>query len=132
MAWNNLKLSLVNAIFPNTTKLIDAETHQDFESELIDALGALQYRGVVIPSTNLGYIDGTAWVLAKTAGTYANFSGQVLVAGDIAILKYNGTSWSKDIILNGKLNVLLFSNKLLYLTSILKSFLGTSINALLF
>jgi hypothetical protein len=100
MAWNNLKGSLGSTIFPNTTKQIDAQTHQDFEEELIDAIGALQYRGIVIPTDNLGYIDGTAWVLAKTAGTYANFSGQVLVAGDVAFLKFNGTTWTKDLLFN--------------------------------
>ena len=56
-----------------------------------------QYAGVATPSTNPGTPDGKVFYLASTAGTYTNFGSLTVAEGEVAVLKYNGSAWSKDI-----------------------------------
>lgn len=56
-----------------------------------------QYAGVATPSTNPGTPDGKVFYLASTAGTYTNFGSLTVAEGEVAVLKYNGSAWSKDV-----------------------------------
>ena len=59
-----------------------------------------QYAGIAVltPSqTDPGTPDGKVFYVATEAGTYTNFSGLTVSEGEVAVLKYNGTAWSKDV-----------------------------------
>lgn len=51
------------------------------------------YAGIATPSTSP--VSGKVFYIAKAAGTYTNFDGQVLTQG-INILRYNGSAWSNQ------------------------------------
>lgn len=54
------------------------------------------YAGIATPSTSP--VSGKVFYLAKEAGTYTNFNNTAVTQG-INILKYNGSTWLKDIII---------------------------------
>ena len=59
-----------------------------------------QYAGVAVltPSqTNSGTPDGKVFYIATQAGTYTNFGSLTVAEGEVAVLKYNGSAWSKDV-----------------------------------
>src|SRR6185437_4084476 len=72
---------------------INAEIATPTIAKLILANGGLQ--GAATPSTNPGSHSVGRYLFASTAGTYTNFSGQVLVANEYAALIDNGTSYDK-------------------------------------
>ena len=54
------------------------------------------FAGIATPTTNPGTPDGPVFYIAGE-GTYANFSNIVIEAGQLGILKWNGT-WSKEVL----------------------------------
>ena len=54
------------------------------------------FAGIATPTTNPGTPDGPVFYIAGE-GTYANFSNIVIEAGQLGILKWNGT-WSKQVL----------------------------------
>ena len=81
-----------------TAKIVDAAvTEAKLASELITKLfnSGYKYAGVAILTTNPGTPTLNVFYVASTAGSYTNFS-LVVDYGEIAIFKYNGSSWTKD------------------------------------
>ena len=58
------------------------------------------YEGVAVltpTQTNPGTPSEKVFYIASEPGTYTNFNNLVVNNGEVAILKYNGTAWNKDI-----------------------------------
>lgn len=101
MAWTVLKAAVDSALPTNNANQITASDHRTILKEAIDKLGLLQYKGIATPTTIPGSYDGERMFFAIEAGTYTNFldSGStalVVSSGVLAVLKSDGTSWSKD------------------------------------
>lgn len=56
------------------------------------------YKGIATPSTNPGTPTGKVFYVAVQAGTYTNFGGLTVSQG-INIIKYNGSTWSVDVVI---------------------------------
>lgn len=56
------------------------------------------YMGAARPGANPGVINRPAWWTATEAGVYPNFGGVEVEAGTIAIISFNGSTWSADTI----------------------------------
>lgn len=65
---------------------------------LIDNLNpGYQFMGVATPETNPGTPDQKVFYIAITAGTYNHFSSSIILAeGEIAVIKNEGNTWSKE------------------------------------
>ena len=64
--------------------------------DMITALGnGYVYKGIAVPNTSPGTPDTNVYYIAYVPGTYTNFGGIVVNAGEVAVLHYNG-SWIKD------------------------------------
>lgn len=95
MAYSTLKNAIAALIDSNGNGDITGPILQSvLNDQIVDDLGALQFRGVATPSTNPGAPDGEVFYLAATSGTYANFSGAIL-QNELAIITWNGSVWSK-------------------------------------
>jgi len=95
-----LKAALDAVIRTNQQNAITGDILNAALDDMIDALGAgYQYIGKATTSTNPGTPDHNVVYLAHnttdSTATYTNFGNLTLAAGEIALLKYNG-SWSKD------------------------------------
>lgn len=74
----------------------------DFTDEAKAALNALVadgylYAGVVNKDSDAPTATGKVFVIASTAGTYTDFDSIVVNEGEVAILKFDGTDWSKEV-----------------------------------
>ena len=88
-----LKAAIQDVIKTNGNNEITGSLLQQSLLSMINALGAdYQFVGIAQPSTNPGTPDQNVFYIAG-AGTYSNFSGATIDAGEIAIFKYNG-SWT--------------------------------------
>lgn len=80
-------------------------TGNKFQVQLFNIINTLtegyQFLGVATPDTEYTAGDANVAFLAATAGTYAAMGGLELAEGEVAVLKYNGTAWSKDTALTG-------------------------------
>lgn len=100
-----LKAALDAVIKTNTNRDITGDVLNTQLDGMIDALGAgYQFVGEATPSGTPGTPDYNAAYIARTSGTYTNYGGLTLAAGEIALLKYNGT-WTKTTIFTGLLIV---------------------------
>ena len=88
-----------NPIYPRT-KPEAVFFDNDVQKTLAAYLNAgYLYAGVAVLTptpTSPGTPAGKVFYLVTEAGTYTNFSNLVVNAGEVAIFKYNGSSWSKD------------------------------------
>ena len=92
-------LAAVNAaITANGTGAITGPVLNTVLQQMIVSLGQGGYifKGRAIPTTDPGSPDQNVFYIATTAGTYTNFGSIVVAAGECAILKGSGTSWSKE------------------------------------
>lgn len=92
-------LAAVNAaITANGTGAITGPVLNTVLQQMIVSLGQGGYifKGRAIPTTNPNSPDQNVFYIATTPGTYTNFSSIVVAAGECAILKGSGTSWSKE------------------------------------
>lgn len=55
------------------------------------------FAGIATPDTNPGTPDGPVFYITAQAGTYSKFGGLSVTDTEVAVLKYNGSSWSKSI-----------------------------------
>ena len=95
--YNNLKDAIKQVIKQNGNQEITGNVLQNTLLSMINSLGdGYQFMGVAIPSTNPGTPDQKVFYIAPK-GTYPNF-GPIQVKENIAILKWNGTSWVKSTI----------------------------------
>lgn len=102
MAWNDLKAAVAAVIKANGVQSITGEVLKDSLTNIIDNLGEnATYKGVATPSTSPGVPDGGIVYIAGTNGVYANFGGIVL-EDEIAMLRFSGGSWNKDLLFDLK------------------------------
>lgn len=95
--WTTLKEAIANVIKTNGNQEITGRVLQNTLTSIINAVGEnAAFAGVATPSTNPGVPDGNVFYLATEAGTYANFSGIEITAGEAVILEWRG-SWVKKI-----------------------------------
>lgn len=69
------------------TRLISVETFL--------AAGYL-YKGLADPATNPGTPSGKVFYLASTPGSYPRFGSVVVAEDEVAVLRFDGSSWHKD------------------------------------
>lgn len=93
MSWSNLKSAIDTVIDDNGAGNITGPVLNAALDDIIDALGALHFKGVAVPATNPTTPDGVAFYFAAQNGTYSNFGGATL-SNEIAVLYYDG-SWTK-------------------------------------
>lgn len=95
----NLLAQIAANIYSNNNQDITGDGLQAQLNAMVTSLGAgYQFMGMAHPAdTPTGYADLRAFWLAGEAGTYANFGGLVLADGEVAVLKYDGNGWSKDV-----------------------------------
>ena len=98
MNYADLKAAIAAVIKDNLKQGITGSNLQAQLLSMVDALGAgYQFGGVVTPSDTFDtdtLADVKVAYLASTAGTYTNFGGLTVEAGELAVLLYSGT-WSK-------------------------------------
>ena len=94
--WNDLKAAIINVIKSNGHQEITGIILQAVLNTIVSNLGQYaSFAGVATPTTKPGTPDGKVYYIASEAGTYANFNGIILDAGEVAILwNINGT-WEK-------------------------------------
>lgn len=74
-------------------------TESKIESTFLSKLLAgYVYKGVAVPASNPGTQNRDCFFVTTTAGTYTNYGGIVVNAGEIAILKCTDSTWTKDVL----------------------------------
>lgn len=95
----NLLATIAANIYTNGNQEVTAAMVKSAINALVASLGAgYQFMGVAHPSdTPSGYADLRAFWLASEAGTYTNFGALVLADGEVAVIKYDGNGFSKEV-----------------------------------
>ena len=84
-------------VYPVTSTKAVYDTNNKVLDDYIQHLKKTStFAGIATPTTNPGTPDGPVFYIAGE-GTYANFSNIVIEAGQLGILKWNGT-WSKEVL----------------------------------
>lgn len=97
MAYTTLKAAIQAVIKQNGNNEITGDLLQQALLSMISSLGAEnQFGGEAKPTDNPGTPDYKVAYLASTPGTYSNFGGITLADGEVAILLWNGSAWSKQ------------------------------------
>lgn len=98
-----IKDNIISKIYENEDEQITGQDLQDVLVDMADNLvteyAGYQYAGIAVltpTQTDPGTPDGKVFYITSQAGTYTNFGSLVVSEGEIAVLKYNGTAWSKD------------------------------------
>lgn len=95
--YEQLKQAVSNVIKSNGTQAITGQVLQNTLLTIINSLGGnYQFVGIASTSTNPGTPDQNVFYLARE-GTYTNFSNLTIDAGQLGVLKWNGT-WSKQVL----------------------------------
>ena len=95
--YEQLKAAITNVIKTNGTQSITGQILQNSLLAMINSLGSnYQLVGIATTATNPGTPDQNVFYLAGE-GTYTNFSNLTIEAGQLGILKWNG-SWSKEVL----------------------------------
>lgn len=102
--YEQLKQQIREAIYENTEQDITGGEMQNTLLSMVDALGEEGYlfKGVANKQTQPGVPSGQVFYFATEVGEYPGFVsgggiGRLSVAeGEVAIFKFNGTSWSKE------------------------------------
>lgn len=95
--YEQLKQAVSNVIKSNGTQAITGQVLQNTLLTMINSLGGnYQFVGIASTSTNPGTPDQNVFYLAGE-GTYTNFSNLTIDAGQLGVLKWNGT-WSKQVL----------------------------------
>lgn len=98
MAWENLKAAVSAIITTNgNNEITGALLEALINDNIIEQLGANEYKGMALPATVPGTPQSNVFYTATQAGTYTGFSGLTVDAG-ITLLRYNGSSWVKDVL----------------------------------
>ena len=97
MKYDALK-ALVNAkVYENTEQRITGGDMNTVLQSAIASLGAhYQMGGLVSPADHITVGDEPVVFLATTPGTYTYFGGLVVADGEVALLVWSGTAWSKQ------------------------------------
>lgn len=92
-----LKSTIEDNIKQNGTNAITGPVLQSALLAMVNSLGAeFQFGGVAAPTDNPGTPDYKVAYIASNPGTYSNFGGITLADGEVAILLWSGSAWSKQ------------------------------------
>lgn len=95
--WNILKNAIAEVIRKNENKEITGAVLQSVLYNIITCVGENStFAGIANPKTNPGISDGNIFYLATEAGTYSNFSGITIKAGEAVILEWRDGQWKKN------------------------------------
>ena len=101
MADFNALEALINAyIKQNGVKAITGQVLNGVLRGMVSALGKgwTIADGDATPTTDPGTMTGPVAYIAHTAGTYEHFGNLVVNDGEVALLKYNEQTWTKEVI----------------------------------
>ena len=100
MADFNALETLINAyIKQNGVQAITGQVLNGVLRGMVSALGkGWTIAGAAEPNTDPGTMTGPVAYIAHTAGTYTNFGGLVVNDGEVAFLKYNEQTWTKEVL----------------------------------
>lgn len=95
--YQNLINSISSVIRTNGNNEITGQILQDVLKSIVNVVGANPtYGGVAHPADNPGTPEGGVVYIASDEGTYVNFGGLTLASNELAVLVWDGTSWSKE------------------------------------
>lgn len=95
--WSDLKAAVAKVIKTNGNQEITGSVLQSVLNNIVSSLGEnYQFVGIANTTTNPGTPDGNVFYIAGE-GTYTNFSNLTIDAGQLGVLKWNG-SWSKQVL----------------------------------
>lgn len=95
--YQNLINSISSVIRTNGNNEITGQILQDVLKSIVNVVGANPtYGGVAHPADNPGTPDGGVVYIASDEGTYVNFGGLTLDDNELAVLVWDGESWSKE------------------------------------
>ena len=95
--YSNLLATIAANIYQNNNNEVTADMVKTAMDAVVACIGnGYLYKGVATPATDPSTPDEMVFYLASEAGTYTNFGGIVVAAGEVAILRGSGSSWSKD------------------------------------
>lgn len=101
MANEIIKAAIAEVIKNNENREITGNILQYWLWAIVDAVGTnAQFKGLAIPATTPVTNDLNVFYFASTVGTYTNFSGLSVAANEYCILEWNGTAWSKTVLLD--------------------------------
>ena len=93
--YDNLVASIKDAIKNNNKQAITGQVLQDAMLEMVSQLGKnYAFGGVATPSTNPVTPTTNTFYIATEAGTYTNMGGVVVAPSEIAVIAWDGSSWS--------------------------------------
>ena len=100
MADFNALEALINAyIKQNGVQAITGQVLNGVLRGMVSALGkGWTVAGEAYPNTDPGTMTGPVAYVAHNAGTYTNFGGLVVNDGEVAFLKYNEQTWTKEVL----------------------------------
>ena len=100
MADFNALETLINAyIKQNGVQAITGQVLNGVLRGMVSALGkGWTIAGAAEPTTDPGTMTGPVAYIAHTAGTYTDFGGLVVNDGEVAFLKYNEQTWTKEVL----------------------------------
>ena len=108
-AYDNLRAVIAANVYQNNNNEVTADMVKTAMNEMVNYLGAeYQFGGVAVltpTATDPGTPDYKVAYLASEPGTYTNFGGIVINAGEVAIIKGSGSSWSKSKAFDGLLSL---------------------------
>lgn len=98
--YEELKRSVKQVIKPNGVQEITGEILQNVLVKMIDTFGdEYKCKGVAVTSTT-PQVSGKTLYFASTPGVYANFAGLSVAKGEIVAFAYDGTNWTKTVLLD--------------------------------
>lgn len=101
MASYDSLINLINAyIKQNGVRAITGNILNGVLNNIVAQIGSgYVYKGTAAPDEDPGVTDIPVAYITATAGTYTNFGGLEVASGELAILRYDGTSWSKETVI---------------------------------
>lgn len=98
--YEELKRAVKQVIKPNGVQEITGEILQNVLVKMIDTFGdEYKCKGVAVTSTT-PQVSGKTLYFASTPGVYANFAGLSVVKGEFVAFAYDGTNWSKTVLID--------------------------------
>lgn len=96
--WSDLKAAVASIVKTNGNKEITGQLLQNVLNNIISNVGLNStFAGIATPETNPGTPDGNVFYLAAKEGTYSNFNGIIIEAGEAVILEWKGNWVKKDL-----------------------------------
>lgn len=98
--YEELKRAVKQVIKPNGVQEITGEILQNVLVKMIDTFGdEYKCKGVAVTSTT-PQVSGKTLYFASTPGVYSNFAGLSVAKGEIVAFAYDGTNWTKTVLVD--------------------------------